>query len=196
MSQDSGHQPWVPPSAPAPTPSSYGRFERRSEEGPGLRDRLTGGTLNLALIAAVLALIGGMLWVVGSWWFGDGEEPDGVFVEARDARVGDCVPSMAEGDVYVVDVVDCEDPHYAEAYAQFTLPDGSWPGDARVEELGYDGCAQRFEAFVGRPVGRSDLEFFPLLPTVDSWGDGREVVCWVALPGGERATDTLRGADR
>lgn len=177
--------------------SSYGRFERRSDDGLALRHRLVGGALNLALVAVVLAILGGMAWSLWWWLFGgEKQEAEGIFVEARHARVGDCVPSLEFGDVYVVDVIRCAEPHFAEAYAQFDLPEGVYPGELLVDVQARKACAARFADFVGRPWSQSDLEIYHLVPSAESWLDGRSVVCWVGLPGGVKATGTLRGANR
>ena len=180
----------------APGPSSYGRFEKRSDDKPGLLHRLADNALNIGLVGLLVAFLAGLGWGLWWWLFAPGEEHEGTRVSAEYARVGDCVPSLQQGSVYYVDVVPCSEPHLAEAYAEFELPPGPWPGDEGSAIAGEVGCRKRFADFVGTPFARSELQISTLVPSLEIWELNRGVVCWVTLPGDQLATGTLRNSRR
>jgi hypothetical protein len=96
-------------------------------------------------------------------------------------RAGDCVSSLPPGDADVlnVQVVPCTAPHRAQVYATFALPDGPYPGEARVEQLAADGCEGRQPDLA--PTAPDDTDLSYTFPTRSSWPlDGHTVVCFVA----------------
>lgn len=111
-------------------------------------------------------------------------------VGAFEVRVGDCFAGDQLGtettEVQAVDAVPCEQSHENEVYAIFDLPDGDYPGDEAVVEQSGEGCAERFEEFIGTAYDDSLLEITQLFPTEESWTtlDDREVVCAVNDPAG------------
>ena len=102
-------------------------------------------------------------------------------------EVGDCfddwdgaTAQTGSQEITDVPIVECAEPHDNEIYSMEDLPDGSYPGNAAVEEAVVEMCYDGFEAFVGLPYEESTLDFGWLFPTADSWADGdREVVCFV-----------------
>ncbi len=113
--------------------------------------------------------------------------------------VGDCVddPAIIDGsDFLETAVVDCGTPHYAEAYAQFDLPEGDYPGEEEVTTAAEDGCDTEFAEFVGLQYQESVLEVFYYYPTETIWLVDRDVVCIVIDPSGEPVTGSLQGANR
>lgn len=96
-------------------------------------------------------------------------------------KVGDCVGNVTEGEVESVQAVPCTDEkREGKVYASFTLADGDWPGDTKIDELAGEGCTSRYEK-AGSPEG-DEAEVFFLRPTQDSWGLGdRDVSCVVSL---------------
>jgi hypothetical protein len=116
--------------------------------------------------------------------------------------VGDCVADPAlNGDdtteVSDVGVVPCSDPHDTEVFAVFDLADGEYPGDETVTTDADQGCYKEFATFVGVTYEESELDYYFLTPTQESWNaiDDREVACLVGLPG-EQVTGSLQGSDR
>jgi hypothetical protein len=94
---------------------------------------------------------------------------------------GDCFddPGFGPEDVFAIPGVPCSEPHDNEVYAVFDLPGESWPDDADVERMAYQGCLDRFEEAIGATYEASILAYTTLFPSEDSWetlGD-REVVC-------------------
>ncbi len=114
-------------------------------------------------------------------------------------ELGDCVddPAILDGsDVEQSSVVECSVPHYAEAYAQFDLPEGAYPGEDAVTSAAEEGCDAEFTGFVGMDYQESVLEVFYYYPTEDTWDVDRGVVCIIIDPSGEPVTGSLEGANR
>ncbi len=109
-------------------------------------------------------------------------------VDITSLAVGDCVRDMAFSDGFApdfVDVVDCTRLHTDEVYATFTLRDGTYPGDQRVEALADRGCVKRFAAYVGSSTARTTLDIYFVTPSKESWSLDHDqgVLCTVGSPG-------------
>jgi hypothetical protein len=92
--------------------------------------------------------------------------------------VGDCFDLPSSVEVSDVDKVDCSEPHDHEVYRLFDVPNGSYPGDALLDESASDGCFDSFSSYVGRGYPSSSLDVTWLRPTSESWDQGdREIVC-------------------
>lgn len=104
-------------------------------------------------------------------------------------EIGDCFQMPTEDLVESVEAVPCTDPHDAQVYAKFDMPDGVYPGDAVVTEAGDTGCLDRFAAFVGKPFDESSLYLSYLFPTMETWDEpslkDREIVCVIVPAPGE-----------
>lgn len=113
-------------------------------------------------------------------------------------RVGDCLDSVDLAGDSVSDVVTipCDEPHDAEIFADLELPDGRYPGIDEVRTAAEDFCLPALEEFVGIPLLESELDVYPLLPTVDSWtaDDDRVILCIAVAP--QDVTGTLEGSGR
>ena len=116
---------------------------------------------------------------------------------AEDLSVGDCLNDAdLSGIVTSVPVVPCSEPHDSEAYAEFDLAEGPYPGTDEIDAKANEGCVEAFTAFVGIPFNESDLEYSFYLPTESSWPQGdRRILCEVYDPK-KQTTGTLRGAAR
>lgn len=116
-----------------------------------------------------------------------------------DLEVGDCFNDgdLGEGATEVdnVPIVDCEEPHHNEVFATFDITEADFPGDAATQEIAFEGCVDRFDAFVGLPYEDSTLDVTYLYPTQTTWDDGdREIVCAVYRLDGIKVTGTLEGS--
>jgi hypothetical protein len=116
---------------------------------------------------------------------------------AEDLSVGDCLNDAdLSGIVTSVPVVPCSEPHDSEAYAEFELDEGPFPGSEEIDAKGNAGCVERFTEFVGIAFNESDLEYSFYLPTESSWPQGdRRILCEVYDPK-KQTTGTLKGAAR
>ncbi len=134
--------------------------------------------------------------------------------DVRDALEGDCfagnpltitgnrpgevntVPGYATG----IQRVACAEPHIWESLGLAMLGDPAgapYPVDA-IQAKAADACAERFAAFVGRPLADSELSATAFFPIRDDWevrGE-RRVACLAVDPSAPTVTGSLQGADR
>ena len=110
-------------------------------------------------------------------------------------EIGTCFndesPDGAE--VLEVPVVDCAEPHDAEVYYLFDMPDGDFPGQSPLLDASSEGCYDQFQGYVGRDWETSSLDFWTFTPTAGSWGEGdREIACMLALYEGGQMTGSMK----
>ncbi len=97
-------------------------------------------------------------------------------------KMGDCLNGDAgSGEVDSMKRVDCSEPHLYEAYHMESMPDGDFPGEKTVSDLGESVCKANFEAFIGKSFDESELTLTSLYPTDQSWNskNDRELVCLI-----------------
>ena len=113
-------------------------------------------------------------------------------------QIGDCFNIPQEELIQSLEAVPCSDPHDAEAYDSFMQVGDEWPGQDAVDETSAWGCYDRFETFVGMPWDNSELDFWYLEPTKESWeqGNDREVICAITSYDGSQLVGSMRGANR
>lgn len=113
-------------------------------------------------------------------------------------EVGTCFDDgdLTASEVSSVDDLDCSEPHDNEVYALFDVALSAYSEELIGEEAD-DGCFERFESYVGQDYFVSELEFFTLTPTEESWDNGdREVVCALYHVDLEKLTGTMRDSGR
>ena len=138
------------------------------------------------IILGVLALVGvavGVLAVVTH-----GFRPKTVITYRPAAvfglRPGQCVNSGASA--LSVTVLSCAGPHDAEVFATFSLPAGSWPGAAAVQQDAGNGCQSRFSGYLNPQLASADLTQEYVYPNQAAWQAGeRTVVCEVRAVEGQ-----------
>ncbi|WP_229054198.1 septum formation family protein [Aeromicrobium sp. Leaf350] len=125
----------------------------------------------------------------------DGAVIDEGRISTFDLRVGDCLEQMGpEGEQAFVDVVPCDEPHQAEVYHRFELPDTPWPGEEEILRFADGGCASSFTTWSGSAIETTILEGFYYYPIRSSWSTDRFITCVVSSP--EPTTGTLEGSGR
>jgi hypothetical protein len=83
---------------------------------------------------------------VAQYLFGSAKRsPSGTVTAAgdiflADVRVGDCVSSLPTGDVRILHVLPCHEPHAGEVYHIGSLPSGAYPGDDQVRAFAINEC--------------------------------------------------------
>ena len=126
-----------------------------------------------------------------------GEITSGGDTDVFSIAIGDCFNDEgdAEDQVNSLPTVPCSEPHDNEIYAEYTFPDGDFPGDETVTTKATDECIAQFEAFVGISYEESALDVFPITPTEGSWNDqdDRLVSCGIWDPS-QQVTGSLAGA--
>lgn len=128
-----------------------------------------------------------------------GQIVSGGSLDVFEVRVGDCFedpsdPLTAESiEVGDLSAVPCAEPHDNEAYHDFDLAPGPWPGDEAVFAEADRECYEQFESYVGSSYVDSRLDFSYLYPTQQSWQDGdREVICFLFAANLEKLTGSKR----
>jgi hypothetical protein len=116
-------------------------------------------------------------------------------------RVGDCFedpPGILDADnleVEEIEAVPCSEPHDNEAYHDFSLGPGPWPGEVAIFGEADEECFAKFESYVARDYQESRLEFSYFFPTEQSWGGGdREVVCYLFDVNLEKLSGSMRNS--
>jgi hypothetical protein len=105
-------------------------------------------------------------------------------------RPGQCIDSGASA--LTVTVLSCASPHDAEVFATFSLPTGSWPGGAAVQQDAGNGCQSRFASYLNPQLATADLTQEYVYPNQAAWRAGeRTVVCEVRAADG-RLTGSVR----
>jgi hypothetical protein len=138
-----------------------------------------------------------------------GEQPPGTDTTATagaeipDVEVGDCFDTSAtsgQTTLYRIPVVPCTTAHGGEIYAETTAPDSlAKNGVAPTQQALWDAadafCYPEFTRFVGMRWARSELLYWPIAPSEESWADGdRRILCVVESE--EPVTGSLEGASR
>ncbi|MEU9332467.1 DUF4190 domain-containing protein [Streptomyces sp. NPDC048290] len=168
------------------------QIRRSGERGKGM-----------AIAGVVLSSVGMVLWVTlmvtdGLSSFLDDfaagvHESNTLYVET-----GTCfnTPGGPSGEVtYDLDEVPCEDRHEGEVFATFELPDGDFPGDARIEETADERCyALQSSYAMDSWALPENVDVYYLVPIRSSWRLGdREVACFFGhVDTGSRLTGSLR----
>ena len=111
-----------------------------------------------------------------------------------DALAGLTVDEQSE--TSSVAAVPCAEEHTFEAYHEFTLPEGEYPGAEVVEEKAYAECETAFAEFIGVPYEESVYEYSFYSPSSDTWQyqDDRLVSCVASTAEYDRLTGSLEGA--
>jgi hypothetical protein len=106
----------------------------------------------------------------------DGDAPDGGAALA----VGDCLNGEVGWTRENTEVVSCDAPHEQQVVGliPFAGGDGTYPGEATLQQLGEDRCYDAFASFVGIEYDRSVWYMTAWRPSEDTWADGdRLVIC-------------------
>jgi len=123
--------------------------------------------------------------------------------EIPDLEVGDCIDTAAtsgQTTLYRIPVVACTTKHGGEIYAETTASDSlAENGKAPTQQALWDAadayCYPQFTRFVGMRWARSELVYWPIAPSEESWAQGdRRILCVVESD--EPVTGSLRGAER
>ncbi|HSM02833.1 MAG TPA: septum formation family protein [Acidimicrobiia bacterium] len=112
--------------------------------------------------------------------------------------VGDCFNDEGlEDEITVVPTVACSEPHDLEVYFAYSMTNSVYPGLDAALNAATQECFEEFEPFVGLDYFESELDFFSMVPTQQSWDQGdREVLCSVYAIDQSKLTGSMRNAQR
>ncbi|MBO0608569.1 septum formation family protein [Myceligenerans salitolerans] len=147
---------------------------------------------------------------IAEWWATEGQATteDPSRTRPVDLDSGDCLDTEEIDGVsilYWIPVVSCEEPHHGEVFG-VTWLDDSVGGDAQegsrdaptqsqLWEAADAYCYPKFDEFVGEAWAASELTYWPVAPSQESWEEGdRKVACIVESD--DPVTGSLEGADR
>lgn len=101
-----------------------------------------------------------------------------------DLAIGDCFQDNEDGGDDLIEelqVVPCDEAHDNEVFGIVDYPAGSgepFPAEDDLDTYTDEQCEVAFESYVGLPYAESELYYFPIQPTAETWADGdREIVC-------------------
>nr|WSW49919.1 septum formation family protein [Streptomyces sp. NBC_01001] len=124
--------------------------------------------------------------------------------EIQDLRTGDCFNTDDDLKDYkkdgsgsadrTVSIVPCDQPHKAEVYAVFPLPDGPYPGLKKINSLAKEKCTATtaLTDYVGAVVLPETLGIYFYGPKASSWAFGdRDLTCFLGDASGS-STGSVR----
>ena len=95
-----------------------------------------------------------------------------------DIAVGDCFDDPGETVISELELIDCDQPHDNEVFANLQIEEALFPGEEILDSFAIDACLAPFEAYVGEQYADSSLDYWYLSPTEESWaGDDRAITC-------------------
>lgn len=101
---------------------------------------------------------------------------------ATDVAVGDCLKDLPENTtVITLDTIDCAEPHGGEVYAVLEMPEGAYPGQAKIDEY-QNRCPDELADFSPDAMTDDEVGIYVLYPTPQTWEAGdRAVTCIATL---------------
>ncbi|MDQ3781747.1 MAG: septum formation family protein [Actinomycetota bacterium] len=144
-----------------------------------------GGLMRVAVVVALLLFGGGFVRNL--------IDPG---TDVQDLDIGDCFQEFEGTEISRVETVDCAEPHVYEVIANVELPDGPYPGESEISEIGFERCLPEFQPYVGSDYQSSVWYLTPLVPLDESWPDDRIVTCLVlqAHPTNPNEAETVTGS--
>jgi hypothetical protein len=166
------------------------------ESRPGLAigGGILAGLVTLALVGAVLNLLGG-----GGESAGDGQPRPGDVIRPSALAVGDCFepgPTLAASII----LRDCEVAHPGQVTGRVSHPGSAddYPGTDGLSLSVGQQCDRQADDFLGVPVLTTTLAAHHLVPSMEDWAVGEtDITCYVAPFDGTQMTGSAqdRGTD-
>lgn len=162
---------------------------RRIKRTGGRGKRLAYGALAVSLCWVLATGVAVTLNLVGERRAGIGRT-----VGISEVAVGRCFDADLEAAALrVVRIADCAVPHTGEAYAKARASLTGLAAD-QTQTVATQQCATAFNAFVGKPYERSELDMYYVVLEDRAVADGN-VLCLLGMPG-MKLTGTMRGSQR
>lgn len=204
----------APPPAPemwagAPAPGGYpGAPTSAGASGTGTR-AAAGCLANVGIRLAVLVVIIAIGGVV-AFFTNAGRDETGSINKAgelkvTELRVGDCYDLQGEGasadpnaSFEKATGVPCAQPHHYEVFFTGKLGDSPTPPTETVLQAWSEAnCWPAFDAYVGKPIDQSTLDYYVFYPDDSAWRQGqRDGQCSLADPAMNAITGSLKGSQR
>ncbi|MEU6518185.1 DUF4190 domain-containing protein [Streptomyces sp. NPDC046978] len=182
------------------------QIKRRAERGRGLAvGGIVMSSLGLALIILAFATGGVRDFREGLEKGARGTPGAGVTFSMVKGECYNAPNGSLGSDTYDWGKVPCDGVHQAEIFANFGLPEGDYPGDARVDKTAGDKCyALEGSYAMDTWAVPDDVDVYYVTPSRETWASGdREVVCMfgnvdekATLTGTLRSDATTLSADQ
>lgn len=169
-----------------------GHLSDSRRSSPDAYDPAVSFPRRVALVALLAVTVAGC---------GGDTHKDDTFIDAGvtgllDIEVTECFSDPEYSDFAGEDVViytPCVDGADNQSYMFVHAPESPWDRET-VAELGWDECGKGFEQ-QWTSKEESGLDFYPILPTAETWADGdRAVMCAVYDPSGRLEDSVLPAA--
>jgi len=155
-------------------------IKRQPQKGRGL-------ALAAVIISSITAVIAAVILIPVIIEDVKNEAAGADSVQPAALKAGDCIRTLDESSaIYDLPVVPCTQPHEAEVYHVFTLPDGDYPGQAAVEQAGDAQCDAAFESY--NTEANADLGISYLYPRSQDWSRDKGITCIAISTDGTRTT--------
>lgn len=109
-----------------------------------------------------------------------------------DVKVGECLANTPQGkNILSVDTIGCDQPHTAEVYAVFTVPEGPYPGRSIIDEYA-NKCSDALSNYSQRAQQDLNVQIKVVYPTSETWdrSHDRDVACIAYTP--DKRTGSLK----
>ena len=158
------------------------QIPKRNQNGKGMAvaGLVLAGVWTLAIAAAIVAVV-----LTSADRDSTGEITRSGDVSAFSLHVGDCVSDLdLSGAIASFPVVPCDQPHEAEVFGIFDLPEGDYPSETELTSQAEAGCANYLASNASNAANDPTLEFSYIYPLEQGWPEDREVVCFAGSPAG------------
>jgi len=101
---------------------------------------------------------------------------------ATDVKLGDCITEVpTDTRVITLPTIDCAEPHSGEVYAVIDMPEGNYPGQAKIDQY-QNKCPEELNTFAPDAMTDDSVGIYVLYPTPETWeGGDRAVTCIATL---------------
>jgi hypothetical protein len=101
---------------------------------------------------------------------------------ATEMKLGDCITDVpTDSRVLTLPTIDCAQPHGGEVFAVITMPDGDYPGQAKIDQY-QNQCPDKLATFAPDAMTDDSVGIYVLYPTPETWKrDDRTVTCIATL---------------
>ena len=186
-----GYPPSYPPAGsgyPPPGPPGYPPQGPMGYAPPPPPPKRKTNWLRIAVLIAVVAVIGGGFWIFRDRLSGD----------VNDLAVGDCIDEPADtSSITDVQHQPCNSAHDGEVYLLVIDPSsGEYPGRDHFRDIAIAQCLPAVATYIGVADfnTRTDIDAGYFYPITESWSKGdREVTCYLYRIDGAKLTISVRG---
>jgi hypothetical protein len=151
------------------------QIPKKNQKGKGMAvaGLILAGLWTLLWVAVIVAVV-----VTSADRDSSGEITESGDVSAFPLRVGDCLNDIEESaSITSLPAVLCDQPHEAEVFGMFDLPEGDYPTDEELVAQADAGCANQMAMYAPEAMNDPTIGFFYIYPLQQAWPADREVVC-------------------